>query len=134
MLRVLYDGECPFCVRCAAALAAARQRVPLVMIDQHDPVVRARYARVPGIGRELIVVAADGRFWIGPAAFVVCLWALERWSWSATLLASPLLRGITHAFFTWLSTNRGRIGSMLGMPACTGGHCGVAHDLAGPYR
>lgn len=133
-LTVLYDGACPMCERCRDFLAAARQRVPLRLVDCHSVEARRRFGRVPGLGRELVVVDDTGHFWIGPAAFVMCLWALERGRALATLLLTAPLLPLAIAVFAWVSNHRGSLGPWLGVPACEGGHCGVAHDHSGPYR
>jgi len=133
-LTVLYDGACPFCVRCRDWLARSRQRIPLRLIDLHSMDARRVYGRVPGDGRELVVVDDAGRYWIGPAAFVMCLWALERWAGVAWFALLAPIRPIAVAFFVLLRMNRKTAAAMLGLPACTEGHCGVPREQAGPYR
>lgn len=133
-MTVLYDGDCPFCVRCQAWLARSPQRVPLLAIDCRSDLARNRYARIPGLGRELVVVDDEGRFWVGPAAFVMCLWALEGWSWLVWWMLSGPLLPLTIALFAAITVNRATLASLVGMPSCEEGHCGIAHAHAGPYR
>lgn len=133
-LTVLYDGACPFCERCRRWLDRAAQHVTLRPLDCHAPEVRARFGRVPGFGHELVVIDGSGRFWIGPAAFLVCLWALAHWRWVAYVLLLAPLRPLAVAAFGWASAHRRTLGTLLGVPVCPAGHCGVAPAPAGPYR
>lgn len=132
-MTVLYDGGCPFCVRCALWLARSRQRIPLMPVDCTTPAARARYQRIRGLGRELVVVDDAGRYWVGPAAFLMCLWALEAWHALAALLLLAPLRPLAIAVFSAITANRTWIATVVGMPRCEG-HCDLAHAHAGPYR
>jgi predicted DCC family thiol-disulfide oxidoreductase YuxK len=134
-LTVLYDGACPLCERCRDWLARSPQIVALDLVDCRSPDARRRFGRVPGLGAELVVVDARGRYWVGPAAFVMCLWALRGWRAVASLLVLAPLLPLTIAAFTWLSHHRGALGRFFGGPACSAGHCGTPHlRTAGPYR
>jgi predicted DCC family thiol-disulfide oxidoreductase YuxK len=131
-LFVLYDGACAFCVRCRDWLESEPQHVRLAMVDCRGREAR-RFARVPALGRELAVVDEEGRYWIGPAAFLMCLWALERWRWLALVALWPGARAIATLVLGWLSRNRGAVGELLGL-GCDG-HCGAhAAPAPGPYR
>lgn len=133
-LTVLYDGLCPLCERCRHFLESARQRIPLRVIDCHSAEARQRFGRIPGLGRELVAIDDEGQYWIGPAAFVMCLWALEPFAAIAALMLWSPVRPITIALFGWISENRRTIGAWTGAPPCSGAHCGVADGHAGPYR
>src|SRR3712207_4295280 len=59
------------------------------------------------LGNELVVVADSGQVWIGPPAFLLCLWALRDWrSWSYRL-STPALAPHAERFFLELSRRRG---------------------------
>ena len=133
-LTVLYDGACPLCVVCRDWLARSAQRIPLRLLDIHGDVVRSTYGRVPGDGVALVVVDDAGRYWLGPAAFLMCLWALERWAAVAWLALCAPLRPLTVASFALVSANRAALGSLLGVPSCESGHCGLPPSHGGPYR
>src|SRR6185436_12965738 len=88
-LIVLYDSHCPFCARCREWLEHREQDVRLVFVCCRSNEARARYGRIAGIGRDLVVVdERAGVYWIGPSAFVLALWALSAWSWLAVLASS----------------------------------------------
>jgi predicted DCC family thiol-disulfide oxidoreductase YuxK len=133
-LTVLYDGACPLCVECGRWLSRRRQRIPLRLVDVHGEVARRTYARVPGDGRALVAVDDAGRYWVGPAAFLMCLWALERWALLVWLALRWPLRPLTVGLFALVSANRTFIASVLGLPCGEGGHCGVTPAHGGPYR
>jgi len=143
-LTVLYDDGCPFCRRCQRHLDGQAQLVPLRLVPMHSPAARSLFAawggRIPGDGRELVVVSDDGSYWVGSDAFLVCLWALERHHGVATALSGPLLRPFAGLFFDWVSEERGLLSSISratpfwgGGEECEGGHCGTA-PAAGAYR
>jgi hypothetical protein len=79
------------------------------------------------------VVADDGRGWVGPAAFLTCLWALAAWREWALVLGGGAIAPLADLFFAFVSANRATLGWLLPGSGhrCTDGSCG-AH-LA-PYR
>jgi predicted DCC family thiol-disulfide oxidoreductase YuxK len=136
VLVVFYDGLCPVCVRCKEWLEGSAQRVPLSLHDCRGLLARARAAELPWLGRELVVVSDRGEVWVGPRAFLVCLWALASWRWLAELLATELLWPLGEVAFELVSEHRGAFASLVGVDACHDGHCG-AHPAAmtrGPFR
>ena len=133
-LTVLYDGTCPLCVACSHWLARRRQRVPLRLVDVHGEAARRTYGRIPGDGRALVVVDDVGRYWAGPAAFLMCLWALERWASFVWLALCQPLRPLTIGLFALVGANRSFVAAVLGVPTCEAGHCGVTPAHGGPYR
>src|SRR5262245_3404397 len=78
-LTVLYDAECSFCVRCKDWLARQPAFVELAFLPCRSPLALKRYGQVPWLIRELVVVSDEGEVWAGPAAFLVCMWALRDW-------------------------------------------------------
>ncbi len=136
MLIVFYDGLCPVCVRCKEWLESAPQRVPLALHDCRGVLARARAAELPWLGEELVVVSDRGDVWIGPRAFLVCLWALEGWRGLAELLASELVWPLGEAVFRAISDHRSRFASLVGASPCHDGHS-CSHPGAhavGPFR
>jgi len=127
-LAVLYDDGCPFCRRCATWLAGKRAAVALRLLS-----LRSMEARdicggsIPAGGRELVVVGSSGDFWVGPAAFIMCLWALPGYRWLAALCAEPGLARHAVLFFELLSGRRQLLSRLLGRnrDRCADGHCGV---------
>jgi predicted DCC family thiol-disulfide oxidoreductase YuxK len=117
-LTVVYDETCALCRRCREWLATEPVLVDVEFVAAGSEVAEERYGALPWLGAELVVVAEDGRAWVGPAAFLVCLWATQRWrSWSFRL-SGGLFAPMAERFFHFVSGNRRRIGGMLASPEC----------------
>ena len=71
---------------------------------------RDRFGAVPWLGRELVVVDDRGRVWVGPAAFLMCLWATARYRSWAFRLSRPGWSRYAERFFVHVSKRRGRWG------------------------
>jgi predicted DCC family thiol-disulfide oxidoreductase YuxK len=129
-LAVLYDDGCPFCRRCRDYLERQPQLVPLRLVPMATPAARALTGgAIPAAGRELVVVADDGAFWVGGDAFLMCMWALEEQRALAMAFAHPWLRPWSELFFDSLSSGRHFLSSLFGGgERCEGGHCGVAQN------
>jgi hypothetical protein len=127
-LTVLYDGTGALCVGGRDFLEGARSFVPLELLPCQSCVARERYGDVPWLGEELVVASDDGDVWIGPAAFLVCLWALvdyREWSYR---LSGPELAPLAERFFVALSSQRSRIASLFTKPRCDDdGACRIPH-------
>ena len=126
-LSVYYDAHCPFCQSCADWLGRRATHLPLRTVPSHDQEARTR-VNIPWLGHELVVVHDDGRFWAGPAAFLLCLWALRGGRFLAALLSSDILAPIAIALFATVSAKRGRISALLGH------RCDGACSPHGAYR
>jgi predicted DCC family thiol-disulfide oxidoreductase YuxK len=132
-LLVLYDSACPFCAWCREWLEAREHEVELRFLCCRTRAARERYGAIGELGRELFVVDERGRYWMGPAAFAVCGWALTSWRWLMLALLADLFWPITRVLFQWISDNRASLSGWVGAPACTGEQCGLPPARA-PYR
>lgn len=128
-LTVLYDAGCPFCVRCRDWLAAQPLNVEMELVPAGSPAARKRFGSFGADGEELCVVDESGRVWVGPDAFVLCLWATRRHRSTAHALSRAGLRRLGRACFSWLSDHRTTLGKLLEPPAdvtsCAVGRCGA---------
>jgi predicted DCC family thiol-disulfide oxidoreductase YuxK len=97
-LTVLYDAQCPLCVHLRQWLIKQRQLVPLTLVPAGS---QAAHERFPGLDHratteELTVVGDRGQIYRGPAAWIVCLWALAdhraKSHWLATPAGAPFVR------------------------------------------
>ena len=126
-LTVLYDAACPLCLRCRDWLTHQAAYVPLELVAADSPGARTRYGNLPQRGSELVVVSDAGDVWIGPAAFLMCLWALRQWrSWSYRL-SGPAFAPMAERFFLAVSRNRGALSP--GGARCTDDRCSPAPPL-----
>jgi predicted DCC family thiol-disulfide oxidoreductase YuxK len=127
-LTVLYDGTCALCVRCRDFLAASHTLVPLELLSCQSHDAQERFGSVPWLGEELVVVSDDGDVWVGPAAFLVSMWALADYREWSYRLSGPTLAPLAERFFVAISSRRRRIAGFLGKPRCEGGDsCAVPH-------
>jgi hypothetical protein len=79
-----------------------------------SPEARRRFGTLPWLGQELVVADDMGQVWVGPAAFLTCLWATRRYrSWSYRL-SGRTLAPMAERFFYLVSKNRKRFGGPVG--------------------
>jgi predicted DCC family thiol-disulfide oxidoreductase YuxK len=112
-LTVLFDERCAFCLRCRDWLAAQPCLVEVELLPAGSAEARRRYRGLPWLGNELVVVDERGEAWIGPAAFLVCLWATVRYRPWSYLLSRPGFSGQTERLFMHVSKRRDRWGAWL---------------------
>jgi predicted DCC family thiol-disulfide oxidoreductase YuxK len=107
-LTILFDERCTFCVRCRDWLAEQPCLVEVELLPAGSGIARDRYGSVPWLGRELVVVNEHGQVWVGPAAFLISLWATARYrSWSYLLSRRGWSR-YAERFFIQVSKRRSR--------------------------
>jgi predicted DCC family thiol-disulfide oxidoreductase YuxK len=129
VLTVVYDAGCPICVRCRQWMAEQAAFVALEFLPSGSREARQRFGQVPWLGEELVVVSESGEVWAGPAAFLVCLWALVEWREWSYRLSGPTLAPMAERFFHSISTRRKRLAAWLGWQACESATCNLH-----PYR
>src|SRR5690349_24990809 len=102
-LTVFYDETCAFCIRCRNWLWSEEQIVPLILIEKRS--LAARYPELAAYagGSDLVAVSDEGDVWVGDAAFLTILFALERYRGWAGRLSSPTLRPYAKRFFEMVS-------------------------------
>lgn len=114
---ILYDASCGFCCRCRAWLEEQRWLVPLRFLDRDAAEAEERF---PGLGaragrEQLAVVDSAGRYYLGPKAWLVCLWALRDYRSWARRLASPMLRPLARRLYGLVSSSRYGISEAFGL-------------------
>jgi predicted DCC family thiol-disulfide oxidoreductase YuxK len=133
-LTVLYDATCALCVRCRDFLAASASYVPLELLAAQSAAARERYGAVPWLGEELVVVSDEGDVWAGPAAFLVCLWALRDYRTWSFRLGGSTLAPLAERFFVAISSNRRKLAAFVSESRCEGGACTLEHTPRRAYR
>lgn len=106
-LTVLYDSSCELCRRARAWLESEPTYVDLVFVAADSEQARSDYRALPWLDTELIVVNEEGAAWVGPAAFLMCLWATQRWRSMALQLSSRTLLPLARVFFEHLAAPGG---------------------------
>lgn len=72
----------------------------------------------------MVVVASDGRVWVGPPdAYLVVMWAVRGTRTLSYVLAMPGLKSLARAAFQFVAGNRQVIGRMAGGECA---HCAVS--------
>jgi predicted DCC family thiol-disulfide oxidoreductase YuxK len=125
-LTVLFDPGCALCRRCRDWMLRQPTYVDLRFLPCTADEARVRYGDIPWLGDELVVVGDAGEVWVGPAAFLTCLWALEDWRQWSYRLAGPAFAPLAERFFVVLSDRRRSLSAFLSHD-CADGTCGVAH-------
>jgi len=123
-LTVLFDPSCTLCRKCCHWMLHQPSFVKLTFVSCVEQEARARYGDLPWLGDELIVVGDRGEVWVGPAAFLTCLWALERYREWSYRLAGPAFAPLAERFFLMLSDKRRALSTLLGHD-CKDGTCRV---------
>jgi predicted DCC family thiol-disulfide oxidoreductase YuxK len=120
-LTVLYDETCALCRRARDWLLTQPCFVQVELLPSGSAVAKDRYGAVPWLGQELVVVDDQGRAWVGPAAFLTCLWATVRFRPWSYRLATPHLAPLAERFFMFVTKRRDRWSAWLGRddPSCS---------------
>jgi len=120
---LLYDESCELCRRCRHWLSSQPTHVDLTFLACGAPEAVERYGDLPWYKIELMLVAEDGRAWIGASAFVMSLWATVRYRPASYRLQGTHFAPLAERFFHALSANRGVVSGMLSSHQCSDGSC-----------
>jgi predicted DCC family thiol-disulfide oxidoreductase YuxK len=121
-LTVLYDPSCSLCRRCRSWMERQHAFLPVTWLGCTGEEARKAYGDIPWLQDELVVVGDAGEVWAGPAAFLVCLWALCDWREWSFRLAGPAFAPLAERFFLFLSSRRRSIGKLFDHE-CADGSC-----------
>jgi predicted DCC family thiol-disulfide oxidoreductase YuxK len=121
-LIVLFDPSCALCQRSRAWMLREEAYVDLQFLACSGADARARFGDIPWLGDELVVVGDTGEVWVGPAAFLTCLWALVRWREWSYRLSGPAFAPVAERFFRALSSKRKGLAALLDHD-CADGAC-----------
>ncbi|MGH1489251.1 MAG: DCC1-like thiol-disulfide oxidoreductase family protein [Acidimicrobiales bacterium] len=106
-LTVVYDGGCALCRRCRDWVMSQPQLVPFRFVAASEPWVRQWLGGLVPVGDDLVVIDDGGRAWVGPEAFVVCLWGLDRYRTLSVKLQQTGGRLLAKHLFHSVSAGRG---------------------------
>jgi predicted DCC family thiol-disulfide oxidoreductase YuxK len=116
-LTVFYDPQCGLCSGFRKWLETQPKRVAVEFMDFRSAEAAARFPGLLewGADREVVVLADDGRWWQGGAAWITCLWvthAYREWSFR---LAAPALQPFVRKAVHLISQNRLSLSRLLGL-------------------
>jgi len=123
-LTVLFDPFCSLCQRCRDWMLTQPAYLPMKFVACTSEEARTRFGSIPWLGDELVVVSDQSEIWVGPAAFLTCLWALEDWREWSFRLSGPAFAPLAERFFHAVSARRKSLASFV-QHRCTDGSCGV---------
>jgi predicted DCC family thiol-disulfide oxidoreductase YuxK len=109
-LYVLYDSRCVLCRRLKVWMTGEPAWWPLRAVAAGSDRARRLFPALETDGKELIVVASDGRYWQGDHAWLIVLFALERYRGWAKRLSTPLLLPLARQAFAAVSESRDSLG------------------------
>lgn len=109
-LTVLYDPDCPLCVRCWKWFDAQPKLLPVSFVPQGTTEAGDRFPDLH-VGpnqsvEELIVVSRDGKVYRNDSAWIMCLYALREYRALAFRLSRPALRPLARRAYHVVSHNR----------------------------
>jgi len=122
-LTVIYDDHCELCIRCSEWLVNQPTYVELRFLPSSDPEVYDLYGELPWYRIELMVVTDTGVAWVGPSAFIMCLWATVKYNRTSYKLSGKSLQPLAERFFHTVSNNRSTVSGMLSPTRCSDGSC-----------
>lgn len=107
-LTIFYDPHCGLCARFRAWLEPQPARVRVEFLAYDSAEALRRFPGLPAVGadREVVVLADDGRWWQGTAAWITCLWATLDYQEWAFRLSAPALLPFVRKTVHLLSENR----------------------------
>ncbi len=127
-LTVIFDGDCLLCRGSVRWLQRMPTHLEIETVPALRPDTMARYGHIPGYGDNMVVVADDGRSWVGPPdAYLMVMWAIRGTRGLSYLLALPVLKTVTGRVIQLIANNRHLIGRMSrirgGANPPAGDHC-----------
>lgn len=107
-LTIFYDPRCGLCAKFRIWLEAQSKRVEVEFLGYNSEEAGRRFPGLLEIGadRELVVLADDGRWWQGSAAWLTCLWTTVNFRDWSFRLASPPFQPFIRKAVHLLSENR----------------------------
>lgn len=133
-LTIFHDPDCGLCAQFKRWLISQDSYPDLQFIPYNSAQARARLPIIDDLdaGGEIIVIADDGRWWQGPSAWLICLWALKRYREWSYRLATPSLMPTVERLCHLLSENRLQVSQLLQLKPER--LTRVVNELAPPHR
>jgi predicted DCC family thiol-disulfide oxidoreductase YuxK len=107
-LTIFYDPRCGLCAKFRLWLEAQPKRVAVEFLGYDSAEAEVRFPGLPELGadRDVVVLADDGRWWQGSAAWLTCLWATVHYHDWSFRLAAPVFQPLVKKAVHLLSENR----------------------------
>ncbi|MES2439918.1 MAG: DCC1-like thiol-disulfide oxidoreductase family protein [Verrucomicrobiota bacterium] len=107
-LTIFYDPRCGLCAKFRVWLEAQPKRVGVEFLgfDSNEATQRFPGLLELGADRDVVVLADDGRWWQGSAAWLTCLWTTVHFRDWSFRLAAPIFQPFVKKAVHLLSENR----------------------------
>jgi predicted DCC family thiol-disulfide oxidoreductase YuxK len=111
-LTVLYDASCGLCRTVRRWLAQEPQFVELRFVPAGSDEARRQFPDIDHAAtlRDVTVISDGGEVFLGPGAWLICLWALRDYREWSQRLADPQIRPQIRGIVEWVALNRLRLG------------------------
>jgi predicted DCC family thiol-disulfide oxidoreductase YuxK len=115
-LTVLYDPDCGLCRRAHEWLGEQQKLVDLVFVACASDEARKRYPELNHdlTKSDLTVIDSRGAVYLGPKAWLMVLWSLNRYREWSYRLSTPELLPTTKKVVSAISQNRYQISRVVG--------------------
>ncbi len=125
LLTVLYDTNCGLCRNVRDWLAQEPQFVELRFLAANSDAARQRFPKLDHQAslRDVTVIGESGEVFVGPGAWLICLWALRDYREWSLRLSSPQMRPHVRSLVEWVAQNRLRL---------SGGRAAVCDEACKP--
>jgi predicted DCC family thiol-disulfide oxidoreductase YuxK len=112
-----YDGCCGLCAKARESLEAEATQLPITFLAYQSPEMAALFPELLALrpDQQIIVLADNGAIYQGDSAWLMLLWATDRWRSLAETLAAPAYRGLVKRVVTSISDRRLAISKLLGL-------------------
>jgi predicted DCC family thiol-disulfide oxidoreductase YuxK len=117
-LTVFHDPRCGLCCGFRHWLEAQPRWVAVDFVDWASDEAERRLPGIRGMdaGKDVVVLADDGRWWQGTAAWLTCLWATRDYREWSHRLAAPVFQPLVRKVVGLLSENRLTFSRLLRLP------------------
>ena len=107
-LIIFYDPSCGLCVKFRGWLETQPKRVAVEFLAFNSAAASERFPGLLELGaeRDVVVLADDGRWWQGSAAWLTCLWTTIQYRDWSFRLAAPVFQPFVKKAVHLLSENR----------------------------
>lgn len=118
-LTIFHDPRCGLCAKFRTWLDAQPKRVAVEFLAYDSAEAAARLPNLAELGadRDVVVLADDGRWWQGDAAWLTCLWTTVLYRDWSFRLADPLLLPLVRKVIHLISENRLSISRLMTLRA-----------------
>lgn len=118
-LTIFYDPRCGLCAKFRTWLEAQAKQVRVEFLAYDSAEAAVRFPGLPELGadRDVVVLADDGRWWQGDAAWLTCLWTTIQYRGWSFRLASPIFQPLVKKAVHLISENRLTLSRLMKLPA-----------------